>query len=184
MRAGSQGHQALPPHRRVRRDVAVLPYHVDEGQRWAWKGVLLAPRAFCGRVPSLSSWLFCWAQHAGRPSFPKGFTPREMIDANVAFTGRGGGLVDRFYERVMFPIFDEQGNALPSVAASRAMASRNTSTRPRPRCSIKSATCMDLTGLRSISSPRVRPWWLKAIRTVSHVGRLGLATWWQRWERR
>ena len=42
----------------------------------------------------------------------KGFTPREMIDANVAFTGRGGGLVDRFYERVMFPIFDEQGKCI------------------------------------------------------------------------
>lgn len=42
----------------------------------------------------------------------KGFTPREMIDANVAFSGRGGGLVDRFFERVMFPIFDEQGKCI------------------------------------------------------------------------
>lgn len=44
--------------------------------------------------------------------FQKGFTPREMIDANVAFSGRGGGLVDRFFERVMFPIFDEQGKCI------------------------------------------------------------------------
>lgn len=42
----------------------------------------------------------------------KGFTPREMLDANVAFSGRGGGLVDRFFERVMFPIFDEQGKCI------------------------------------------------------------------------
>ena len=42
----------------------------------------------------------------------KGFTPREMIDANVAFAGRGGGLVDRFFDRVIFPIFDEQGRCI------------------------------------------------------------------------
>ena len=42
----------------------------------------------------------------------KGFTPREMIDANVAFSGRGGGLVDRFFDRVIFPIFDEQGRCI------------------------------------------------------------------------
>lgn len=42
----------------------------------------------------------------------KGFTPREMIDANVAYARPGGGLVDRFFERVMFPIFDEQGRCI------------------------------------------------------------------------
>ena len=41
-----------------------------------------------------------------------GFTPREMIDANVAFSGRGGRLVDRFFDRVMFPILDEQGRCI------------------------------------------------------------------------
>lgn len=41
-----------------------------------------------------------------------GFTPQEMIDANVAFRSRGGGLVDRFFDRVMFPIFDEQGRCI------------------------------------------------------------------------
>ena len=41
-----------------------------------------------------------------------GFTPREMIDANVAFQNRNGSLVDRFYDRVMFPIFDEQGRCI------------------------------------------------------------------------
>lgn len=42
----------------------------------------------------------------------KGFTPQEMIDANVAFRGRNGGLVDRFFDRVMFPIMDEQGRCI------------------------------------------------------------------------
>lgn len=41
-----------------------------------------------------------------------GFTPREMVDANVAFKRDGGGLVDRFFERVMFPIFDERGKCI------------------------------------------------------------------------
>lgn len=47
-------------------------------------------------------------QHLGS----KGFTPQEMIDANVAFRSRNGGLVDRFFDRVMFPIFDEQGRCI------------------------------------------------------------------------
>ena len=40
----------------------------------------------------------------------KGFTPQEMIDANVAVSRGRGQLADRFYDRVMFPIFDEQGH--------------------------------------------------------------------------
>lgn len=39
-----------------------------------------------------------------------GFTPQEMIDANVAVSRGHGQLADRFYDRVMFPIFDEQGH--------------------------------------------------------------------------
>ena len=42
----------------------------------------------------------------------KGFTPREMIDANVAVTTRNGGLSDRFFDRLMFPIMDEQGRCV------------------------------------------------------------------------
>ncbi len=41
----------------------------------------------------------------------QGFSPREMIDANVAIDRRGG-LADRFYDRDMFPIFDEQGKCI------------------------------------------------------------------------
>lgn len=40
----------------------------------------------------------------------KGFTEEEAIQANVAFRGRSGGAVDRFFNRVMFPIIDLRGN--------------------------------------------------------------------------
>ncbi|MBE6469598.1 MAG: DNA primase [Coriobacteriaceae bacterium] len=40
-----------------------------------------------------------------------GISQREMIDANVAVSRRGG-VADRFYERVIFPIFDEQGRCI------------------------------------------------------------------------
>ncbi len=42
----------------------------------------------------------------------KGFTQQEMILANVAFQGRSGRAVDRFYDRVMFPIIDLRGNVV------------------------------------------------------------------------
>ncbi len=41
-----------------------------------------------------------------------GFSDREMIDANVAIRRDRGGLSDRFYDRDMFPIFDEQGHCI------------------------------------------------------------------------
>ena len=40
-----------------------------------------------------------------------GFTPAEILEADLAVQ-RGGGLQDRFYERVMFPIHDEQGRCI------------------------------------------------------------------------
>ncbi len=42
----------------------------------------------------------------------KGFTPQEMIDANVAFRSDRAGLVDRFFDRVIFPIYNEQGHCI------------------------------------------------------------------------
>jgi len=40
----------------------------------------------------------------------RGYTQNEMIMANVAFKGRSGRAVDRFYSRVMYPIIDLRGN--------------------------------------------------------------------------
>ena len=42
----------------------------------------------------------------------KGFTPQEMIDANVAVRRDRGALADRFFDRVMFPIMDERGRCI------------------------------------------------------------------------
>ncbi|NTU89457.1 MAG: DNA primase [Actinobacteria bacterium] len=39
----------------------------------------------------------------------KGFSPEEMVDANVAYKDDGGRIRDRFYNRVMFPIHDKLG---------------------------------------------------------------------------
>ncbi len=43
----------------------------------------------------------------------KGFTESELIAANLVFKARTGrGVVDRFYNRVMFPIIDVRGNVI------------------------------------------------------------------------
>ena len=47
-----------------------------------------------------------WCRICRRRALP----PQEMIDANVAVSRGRGQLADRFYDRVMFPIFDEQGH--------------------------------------------------------------------------
>ena len=41
-----------------------------------------------------------------------GYTPAELVAADLALDGGGGRLRDRFYERVMFPIHDRQGNTI------------------------------------------------------------------------
>lgn len=41
-----------------------------------------------------------------------GFTPQEMVEANVAVRGDKGGARDRFYDRVMFPITDLAGRTI------------------------------------------------------------------------
>lgn len=43
----------------------------------------------------------------------KGFTEAEMIAANLVFKSKSGrGVLDRFYNRVMFPIIDVRGNVI------------------------------------------------------------------------
>lgn len=41
-----------------------------------------------------------------------GFTRDIMVGANLAYVNNGGNLVDRFYERVMFPVHDLQGRTI------------------------------------------------------------------------
>ncbi len=42
----------------------------------------------------------------------KGFSAQEMIDSNVALKDSTGGLRDRFFQRLMFPIHDLQGRTI------------------------------------------------------------------------
>lgn len=42
----------------------------------------------------------------------KHFRPDELVQANLAFTNKRGGVTDRFRNRVMFPIIDVRGNVI------------------------------------------------------------------------
>ena len=73
----------------------------------------LGSRGFGGDIPK--KWNLGYAP--GRGSLvshlrSKGFTDKEMVDANVALRNDRGQVRDRFYERVMFPIRDLQGRTI------------------------------------------------------------------------
>ncbi|WP_165246743.1 DNA primase [Adlercreutzia sp. ZJ141] len=73
----------------------------------------LASRSMGGSVPK--SWGLGFAPGHGelvRHLMAKGFTPDELVMANVAATGNGDRLRDRFFNRVMFPICDEAGEVI------------------------------------------------------------------------
>ena len=72
----------------------------------------LASRGFGGKVPG--KWCLGFAPGRGalvRHLSSLGFKADEMVAANVALDGRGA-LRDRFYNRVMFPIFDVSGDCI------------------------------------------------------------------------
>lgn len=74
----------------------------------------LSSRELGGSVPK--EWNLGYApgrQMLVRHLRSKGFTPKEMIDANVALTSkRDGSLRDRFFDRIMFPIRDIDGDTI------------------------------------------------------------------------
>lgn len=73
----------------------------------------LAGRDFGGTVPR--DWMLGFAPGNGklvRHLTQQGFTHAEMTEANVALAGEGGRLRDRFYNRVMFPLWDMQGRVI------------------------------------------------------------------------
>ncbi|WP_165056905.1 DNA primase [Adlercreutzia sp. ZJ176] len=73
----------------------------------------LAGRGLGGEVPR--RWNLGYAPGSGvlvRHLTAQKFSAEEMIEANVAARGRDGRLRDRFYNRVMFPIFDAQGDCI------------------------------------------------------------------------
>lgn len=78
----------------------------DAGRRY------LAGRGF--GAPICRSWHLGYAPGNGRLVAHLrglGFTPQELVAADLALES-GGRLRDRFYERVMFPIHDRQGNTI------------------------------------------------------------------------
>lgn len=80
---------------------------VDEARSY------LAGRDLGGGVPK--KWQLGFAPGSGSLVAylgSKGFKAKEMIEANVAVEGRGGGARDRFYERIMFPIRDVDGDVI------------------------------------------------------------------------
>ena len=73
----------------------------------------LAQRGLGGQVPN--EWQLGYAPSRGtlvQLLLGKGFSPDEIVEANVAVQGRGGKLRDRFFNRVMFPIKDVQGDCI------------------------------------------------------------------------
>ena len=74
----------------------------------------LSGRGLGGDIPN--KWQLGFAPGRGelvRHLAAMGFKPEEMIQANVALVGQGDRkLRDRFYNRVMFPIHDEQGECV------------------------------------------------------------------------
>ncbi len=72
----------------------------------------LGGRGFGGKVPD--TWCLGFAPGRGalvRHLSSLGFTGEDLVAANVAVE-RGGQLRDRFYNRVMFPIFDVAGDCI------------------------------------------------------------------------
>lgn len=73
----------------------------------------LGGRKLGGKIPN--AWDLGFAPGSGalvRHLWSKGFTNQEMLEANVATTGRDGKVRDRFYDRVMFPIRDVTGEPI------------------------------------------------------------------------
>lgn len=73
----------------------------------------LAGRGLGGAIPN--AWQLGFAPGRGalvRHLMAKGFSGEELVAANVALAKDGGKLRDRFYNRVMFPINDAQGECI------------------------------------------------------------------------
>lgn len=73
----------------------------------------LGGRGLGGAIPK--EWRLGFAPGRGtlvRMLSAKGFSPEEMLQANVAVKGGDGRLRDRFFNRIMFPIADEAGDVI------------------------------------------------------------------------
>ncbi len=110
-----------------------------------------------------------------------GFTPQEMIDANVAVSRGRGQLADRFYDRVMFPIFDEQGHNIAFGGRIMGDGQPKISTPPRRACFIKSETSTALIGPKEFIVAQDTAIVVEGYTIASPAGRRGLKTLSPRW---
>lgn len=92
-------------------------YHMqlmrNPGKQAAAARSYLAGRNLGGEVPNV--WQLGFAPGSGqlvRHLTAQGFKPEELVQANVAMDSRDGKLRDRFFNRVMFPINDAQGECI------------------------------------------------------------------------
>lgn len=84
-----------------------------KGEGAAKARAYLAGRGLGGQVPKM--WNLGYAPGRGelvRHLLAQGFKPNELVEANVALAGNGGKVRDRFFDRVMFPINDAQGECI------------------------------------------------------------------------
>lgn len=84
-----------------------------KGEGAAQARAYLAGRGLGGQVPK--TWNLGYAPGRGelvRHLLALGFKPNELVEANVALAGNGGKVRDRFFDRVMFPINDVQGECI------------------------------------------------------------------------
>ena len=115
------GAQRMPNSRKTRlREVCAKTdefYHAQlmrgKSSKAASARAYLAKRNMGGEVPKRWHLGFAPGRMAlVRYLMDKGFTADEMVEANVALVGDGGKLRDRFFNRVMFPINDAQGECI------------------------------------------------------------------------
>lgn len=117
----SGGKPSMPASRKARlKEICARTaefYHTQlmrgKGEDAAAARAYLASRGFGGAVPN--RWNLGFAPGRGelvRHLSALGFKSDEMVAANVALDGRDGRLRDRFYNRVMFPIQDVQGDTI------------------------------------------------------------------------
>ncbi len=73
----------------------------------------LSQRSLGGQIPK--NWMLGFAPGRGalvRHLTSLGFTGKEMVDADVAVMGENNKVRDRFYNRIMFPIYDTKGDCI------------------------------------------------------------------------
>ncbi|GAB1382508.1 hypothetical protein MASR1M50_08270 [Burkholderiales bacterium] len=108
-----------------------------------------------------------------------------LVDSGLVIVSEDdeGKRYDRFRDRIMFPIRDVKGEVIGFGGRVLGDENRSTSTRPKPRCSTRAASCTACSRpARRCASTAMR-WWSRATWTSSPWPSKVLATPWPRWAR-